>query len=212
MIEHKITNYHDSFIKTLEKDWYELITIYENKKNMNETWENIQGYEGLYMINKQGHIKSFRGKNIKYLKPVKAWFMGKYNKIGLYKNRKCTQFYIHKLVLSTFVGTKGNKYEVNHIDGNTKNNSLDNLEWVTRSENLKHSYSVLWRKAKLPTNNINFQPRKVAQYSMEWLFIKKWDSVSQAASYIWCSPSCITSCCKWRRNTGYNFIWEYLLW
>lgn len=51
---------------------------------------------------------------------------------------------IHGAVAKSFLGDKTIEgLEVNHIDGNKENNRLDNLEWVTRSENMKHSVDVL---------------------------------------------------------------------
>lgn len=48
---------------------------------------------------------------------------------------------IHRLVAAAFIGPPG-KLDVNHIDGNKLNNRLENLEYVTRSENLKHAFRL----------------------------------------------------------------------
>jgi|LakMenE18May11ns_1017448.scaffolds.fasta_scaffold9891934_4 hypothetical protein len=56
---------------------------------------------------------------------------------------------VHQLVAETFIGPKpGKGYEVNHKDGNKKNNNLDNLEWCTRSQNIKHSFNIGLRNQK----------------------------------------------------------------
>ena len=53
-----------------------------------------------------------------------------------------TQALVHRLVLSTFSPIENMElYDVNHINGNKLDNRLENLEWCTRSENIKHSFA-----------------------------------------------------------------------
>lgn len=105
-----------------------------------EEWKNIVGYDGLYQISNLGNI---RNKN-KNLKPALS---GKYLTIPLYKNGKQKTFLIHRLVAEHFLPNIECKKTVNHIDGNTTNNNVNNLEWNTYSENIKHSFNKLGRKA-----------------------------------------------------------------
>jgi hypothetical protein len=50
--------------------------------------------------------------------------------------------YVHRMVALAFLGEPVGKMDVNHKDGNKKNNSLSNLEWCTRSENQIHAFST----------------------------------------------------------------------
>lgn len=58
-------------------------------------------------------------------------------------------FFVHRLVLKTFNPVDGmDNLQVNHIDGNKKNNHLENLEWCTPAENIRHAYKVGLKSVK----------------------------------------------------------------
>lgn len=96
----------------------------------------IQGYENRYLISSYGRVYSIRGKRwLKYSVPKCG-----YPQVGLCVHNKRVNYMIHRLVAQTFLNKPIDKDYVNHIDGNKLNNRVDNLEWVTRSENEKHAY------------------------------------------------------------------------
>lgn len=111
-----------------------------------EEWRPIVGYEGLYEVSNFGKIRNVRKRSVKSLinKELSqhvngSSIEGRYISIGLWKNNKSTYKYLHRLVAEAFIPNPENKPQVNHIDGNTLNNNVNNLQWVTQEENMRHA-------------------------------------------------------------------------
>ncbi len=105
-----------------------------------EVWKDIEGYNGRYQVSNFGRVKSFQRLDEKILS-----IEGKkrdYAKVVLFKDNVAKTFLLHRLVAIAFVPNPENKPEVNHIDGNKKNNCAENLEWVTKSENIKDAFDT----------------------------------------------------------------------
>ena len=63
----------------------------------------------------------------------------------LYKNKKRKAFLVHRLIALTYIPNPENKPDINHLDGNPLNNNVSNLEWCTKTENMKHAKETgLW--------------------------------------------------------------------
>ena len=116
-----------------------------------EVWKDIEGYEGVYQVSTCGNIKSLakprkNGNSRCYIQKEKllkqSFTSTGYKKVELYKDGKRKSFKVHRLVAIAFIPNPDNKPEVNHIDGNKINNNIDNLEWVTSSENTIHAYET----------------------------------------------------------------------
>lgn len=103
---------------------------------MTEIWKPIAGYEGLYEVSNLGNIKSLRRNKI--MKQGVHSFGYRY--VILSKNNESKNLLVHRLVAEAFISKIEGKTDVNHIDGNKYNNSVDNLEWVSKSENMYHAY------------------------------------------------------------------------
>ena len=106
---------------------------------MSEVWKDIPGYEGIYQASNTGKIKSLSRKYHPKDKLLTPYNRSGYLCVGLYKKYQ----FVHRLVAETFIPNPENKPTVNHKDGDRYNNYVENLEWATYSENIKHSYSVL---------------------------------------------------------------------
>ena len=71
---------------------------------------------------------------------------GGYSTVTLCYEGKNNKWFVHRLVANLFIENNENKPCVNHKDGNKKNNNVSNLEWVTYSENTRHSFDKLGKE------------------------------------------------------------------
>jgi len=89
-----------------------------------------------YFITSRGDLTNKHGKLIRFYENQKGYLMTQLRVGG--KTKTVTQ---HRLVAIAFIPNPENKAEVDHIDGDRKHNLPQNLRWVTRSENVQHSYT-----------------------------------------------------------------------
>lgn len=121
-------------------DEYILRKIKDLEVSIGGTWKQLKDWEYIYLINNNGLLykldfDGFANGSVKD---------NGYIKVSLCrKGNKAVHSHVHRLVANTFIPNPENKPEVNHIDGDKTNNSVSNLEWVTRSENGIHKYKVL---------------------------------------------------------------------
>lgn len=142
-----------------------------------EVFKEIPTYEGKYWVSNFGNVKTFYQGKYFNLKPNKDKFG--YLRLSLSKNNKSKSFRIHRLVAMMFIPNPYNYKEVNHIDGNKENNHADNLEWCTRSQNVKHAFDMglkFNKKGEESLLSICFN-----QFDLEGNFIRSWKCVRTAA-------------------------------
>jgi hypothetical protein len=99
-----------------------------------EQWRSIPGYEGIYQVSSEGRVKNAYGH---VLKPEMA--RNGYKRIKFFDKKK---FQVHRLVALAFIPNPDNKEVVNHKNGIKTDNRVENLEWNTWSENVKHAYAT----------------------------------------------------------------------
>ena len=91
-----------------------------------------------YEISKFGVIRNVTNKKIKsqYISST-GYYM-----VSFSYNNKSKPQRVHRLIASTFIDNPNNYRFINHIDGDKLNNSIDNLEWCTHSQNMKHAFET----------------------------------------------------------------------
>lgn len=114
---------------------------------MKEQWKEIKGNREIYEISNLGNIKTkdregARGKYIKGHILSQRDNSNGYLRCDINIEGKTKSYLVHRLVAEKFIPNPDDKPFVNHIDGNKHNNSIDNLEWCTRSENEKHAWKT----------------------------------------------------------------------
>lgn len=133
---------------------------------MEVVWKPIPGYEGIYEVSSDGRVRTSDGKvtySVRHgrrvwaqrvLKTKETWSKnGKYfagYRVALYKDKKCRDYLVHRLEACAFYGEPlDTKLTVNHKDGDRRNNRIENLEFLSRGDNIRHGFATgLYPSAK----------------------------------------------------------------
>ena len=110
------------------------------KRRKIEVWKPIK-QDPRYIVSSKGRIARLRKPWIKYGRGKQGYLYVRFGGREQIKQHK-----IHRLVAEAFLRKGEGKEIVNHKDGNHFNNKVENLKWVTQSENNKHAYKVGLRK------------------------------------------------------------------
>lgn len=175
---------------------------------MQEIWKPIVGWEGLYEVSNLGNVRSLdryvnqlnykrfcKGQLLKPTFHKSNYFIVTLRNSGVQKICK-----VHQLVMNTFnPNNSDEKLEINHIDGNTKNNNLNNLEWCTHQQNLQHA----------STHNLLSTYKAINQYDLDGNFIKRWHSMKEAKEYYNFGINSLRNACKRKSGIHKGFIWRY---
>ena len=148
--------------------------------------KDVIGYEGLYGITSCGKVWSYI--NNQFLTPYDNHG---YKMVRLYKDGEEKGKYIHRLVGEAYIPNPQNLPEIDHINENKEDNSVKNLQWLTKEDNIRKSKS-----------------KKVYCVELDRIF----DSQKQAALELHLEQGNISRVCNGKaRTTGgyhFNFIVE----
>ena len=158
-----------------------------------------------------GNNSEVYNKQTQYSKKPTSNHSGKgYLYVDLYNGNKRKRKYIHRLVAEAFIPNPENKPYINHIDGNSHNNSVENLEWCIPLENVEHASKVL--KTMLQYKKANeYRKRKVRMLDkVSGLEVATFESIHAAERDTGIPASNIVACLKGRQSYTKGYSWQYV--
>jgi hypothetical protein len=180
-----------------------------------EIWRPIDGYPG-YEVSSLGNVRSLdrnvpRGNQTLRLKgrQLRLVFIktnGSY-RITLPGNKMTL---VHRLVAQAFCDGYAEGLQVNHKNGIRTDNRFENLEWVTASENMQHSYDSLGRIGAAKDTRGATAPASKAVIAIDMVTgeTKQWVSATEAARAGFCNAR-ISECCNGRKPYHKGYYWKF---
>ena len=178
-----------------------------------EIWKDIQWYEWKYQVSNMWRLKSISYKmtgieKIVDIKPNRNWYID----YKLCKENSYKRYRINRLVAQSFIPNPDNKPQVNHINWIKEDNRVENLEWCTAKENIKHSWNNWMSKVSELNPFICNHPwkKKVWKYDKMLNLLKLFESAKEASMEIWMHKQNISDCCRWKKKHIRGFIYKYI--
>lgn len=171
---------------------------------MLEFWRAVPNTNNNYIVSNLGNVKSRHNKythkidEYKLLKPYKT----KKGYLAVKIKEHNTARPVHRLVAEAFIPNDEKKPQVNHINGIKTDNRVENLEWVTNKENVRHAIET----GLCDNKNIN----QIVQLTKDYKIIKIWKNVETAQREL--NIKHISDVCKRKkyRKTAGGYIWRYV--
>lgn len=173
-----------------------------------EVWKDIKDFEGRYQVSNLGRVKSLERdvnnhtgvvhlpeKVLKLRLNHKGYLT--FDVLKLDGTKKGMS--VHRQVALAFIPNPEGKKQVNHIDGNKLNNSVENLEWVTCKENIDHCWEKLQRK---PSKTV-----RVFQLNESYQLIKEWKHIKDVENSGIISRQELYRAFRRENHQGKGFIW-----
>lgn len=170
-----------------------------------EEFRPVNGFEGLYEVSNIGRLYSLNYDGTGMRKEIKC---GRnkdgYRQCMLYQDGCKYGKKLHRIVAEAFIPNPLQLPQVNHLDENKDNNSVENLEWCSIKQNANHGTRNQRIAEKLSIIN-----QKPVESIDKYGHVTRYDSATKAALETKAGQANITACCKCRRNSAGGLRWRY---
>lgn len=177
------------------------------ERNSNYEWKQVKGFEGIYDLRSDGLLYSHPRKNTKggYRYGIGV----KHLQHSLTKNSEHTVIGAHILVYETFVGEIPKGYVVHHINGNPKDNRVENLCLMKDNEHRKMHCKENNKKMTKESAKITSKP--VLQYTLDGEFVAEYPSAKEAERQTGVHCQRISECCNkvmFKGKNGKKYVYK----
>ena len=177
------------------------------ENNIQETWKDIPGYEGLYKVSNTGKVKSMNYRHSDVPRILATLDNGYgYRRVRLYNvNKKYKYYYVHRLVWEAFMGSIPEGLQINHLNENKADNRLENLSLCTPKENT--NYGTRNKRAG------EKHCKRIQMLDKNNNILKTFNSLKEAAQFLnknkTTASSVISKCLHGKIKSAYRYKWKF---
>ena len=157
-----------------------------------EHWKAIAGYDGLYEVSDMGRVRSLKYGKDRILKPFNNTCG--YLRVYLCKDGQRKMLLVHRIVADTFISKPQGLDTVNHKDEDKTNNTVSNLEWMSRADNIRYSAN----------KSVQMLDKKTGE------LLATFPSTNEAERVTGINHSHISLCCNGKRKSAGGYVWRYI--
>lgn len=160
-----------------------------------EKWRDVLGFEELYQVSSFGNVRTIKKGEAEMSQQENR---NGYMTVHLRDKGVERRAMVHRLVAEAFIPNPDGLRDVNHKNGDKSDNRVENLEWVSHSDNMTHSFRELGQNV-----------RHIVQLDLDNNFIERWNSIVEASEATGICRTDIGECCRGNRKHTKGYKWKY---